>query len=199
VLAEPLEEAVVEIAGRKGQHIPERTAVRHGHEVGEVTLGGRRVAVDRPRLRSADGRFEVRLRTYEYFDDRDPQSLGAGADAGWRLHPSLPQDPGAGRPGGGAGAVDVALLGLHAFIEGTRRSLGELMSRRLDDVHLAVIMIDGSTLASAPTWSRSGSRPRASSSPLGVWEGSTENASVATALLSDLVERGLDPSRAASS
>jgi putative transposase len=29
--------------------------------------------------------------------------------------------------------------------------------------------------------------------PLGLWEGSTENASVATALLSDLVERGLDP------
>src|SRR5260370_32468577 len=29
--------------------------------------------------------------------------------------------------------------------------------------------------------------------PLGLWEGSTENAAVATSLLSDLVERGLDP------
>ena len=29
--------------------------------------------------------------------------------------------------------------------------------------------------------------------PLGLWEGSSENATVATALLSDLVERGLDP------
>ena len=29
--------------------------------------------------------------------------------------------------------------------------------------------------------------------PLGLWEGSTENATVATALLSDLVARGLDP------
>ena len=29
--------------------------------------------------------------------------------------------------------------------------------------------------------------------PLGLWEGSTENATVATALLSDLVQRGLDP------
>ncbi len=29
--------------------------------------------------------------------------------------------------------------------------------------------------------------------PLGLWEGSTENATVATALLSDLVGRGLDP------
>ena len=113
VLAELLEEVVVEIVGPKGKHIPERTAVRHGHEVGEVTLGGRRVAVDRPWLRSADGRSEVRLRTHEYFGDRDPLSRGAGADAGWRLHPSLPQDAGTGRPGGGAaGAVDVALVGL---------------------------------------------------------------------------------------
>jgi len=31
---------------------------------------------------------------------------------------------------------------------------------------------------------------------LGLWEGSTENATVATALLSDLVERGLDPEQA---
>ncbi len=29
--------------------------------------------------------------------------------------------------------------------------------------------------------------------PLGPWEGSTENATVATALLSDLTQRGLDP------
>jgi putative transposase len=29
--------------------------------------------------------------------------------------------------------------------------------------------------------------------PLGLWDGSTENATVVTALLSDLVERGLDP------
>jgi len=29
--------------------------------------------------------------------------------------------------------------------------------------------------------------------PLGLWDGSSENATVATALLADLVERGLDP------
>ena len=72
VLAELLEEEVVDVVGAKGRHDPERTAVRHGHESGEVTLGGRRVAVERPRVRSADGRAEVRLRTYEYFADRDP-------------------------------------------------------------------------------------------------------------------------------
>jgi putative transposase len=50
VLAELLEEEVVEVVGAKGKHDPKRTAVRHGHESGEVTLGGRRVAVERPRV-----------------------------------------------------------------------------------------------------------------------------------------------------
>jgi putative transposase len=65
VLAELLEEEVVEVVGAKGKHDADRTAVRHGHESGEVTLGGRRVAVERPRVRSADGRSELRLQAYE--------------------------------------------------------------------------------------------------------------------------------------
>ena len=32
--------------------------------------------------------------------------------------------------------------------------------------------------------------------PIGLWEGSTENATLARELLSDLVERGLDPEQA---
>jgi putative transposase len=71
VLAELLDEEVVEVVGPRGKHNPDRVAVRHGHEAGEVTLGGRRVQVERPRVRSADGRLEVRLATYEHFADRD--------------------------------------------------------------------------------------------------------------------------------
>ena len=43
VLTELMEEEVDDVAGLKGKHIPGRTAVRHGHEDGSVTLGGRRV------------------------------------------------------------------------------------------------------------------------------------------------------------
>ena len=42
VLVELLEEEVDEAVGPKGKWKPDRTAVRHGHENGEVTLGGRR-------------------------------------------------------------------------------------------------------------------------------------------------------------
>jgi putative transposase len=43
VLHELMDAEVDEVVGPKGRHIPDRTAVRHGHEAGEVTLGGRRV------------------------------------------------------------------------------------------------------------------------------------------------------------
>ena len=71
VLHELLEAEVDEVVGPKGKHIADRTAVRHGHEGGEVTLGGRRIAVSRPRARSADSEHEVELETYAHFAARD--------------------------------------------------------------------------------------------------------------------------------
>ncbi len=67
------------------------------------------------------------------------------------------------------------------------------MSRRLDDVRLAVMMIDGLELRGRCCVVALGITTEGVKIPLGLWEGSTENAAVATALLSDLVERGLDP------
>jgi hypothetical protein len=49
VLSSMMEEEVDEVVGPKGKHSAQRTAVRHGHENGSVTLGGRRVPVSRPR------------------------------------------------------------------------------------------------------------------------------------------------------
>jgi hypothetical protein len=74
VLVELMEEEVCELVGPRGKHDPNRRAVRHGHESGEVTLGGRRVQVERPRVRSADGEREVARGTYQHFADRDPLS-----------------------------------------------------------------------------------------------------------------------------
>src|SRR3954466_90158 len=44
---------VDEVVGPKAKHDPDRTAVRHGHEDGSMTLGGRRVPIRRPRLPTA--------------------------------------------------------------------------------------------------------------------------------------------------
>jgi hypothetical protein len=59
-----LAEDVARLVGPKGRHLPERTAVRHGSEPGQVTLGGRRVRVRCSRVRTADGAGEVVVPTY---------------------------------------------------------------------------------------------------------------------------------------
>ena len=195
VLAELLEEEVVEVVGTKGKHNPERTAVRHGHESGEVTLGGRRVAVERPRVRSADGRAEVRLATYEYFADRDPLSRSVLermlAGVSTRRYRRT-QEPVGSEVEQAARSTSRSSVS-RTFVERTRGAFQELMSRRLDDVRLAVMMLDGLELKGRTNIVALGITTEGLKIPLGLWEGSTENATVATALLSDLVERGLDP------
>jgi putative transposase len=59
VLGSLLDADVERLVGPKGRHNPERAAVRHGTQPGRVTLGGRRMRVDRPRVRSADGTAEL--------------------------------------------------------------------------------------------------------------------------------------------
>ena len=100
VLHELMEAEVDEVVGPKGKHIPDRAAVRHGHEGGEVTLGGRRVPVSRPRARTADGEHEVELATYAHFAARDRlERRDARADARRRLDAPLRAHGRAGRRG----------------------------------------------------------------------------------------------------
>ncbi len=194
VLAELMEEEVTEVVGEKGRHDPECIAVRHGREAGEVTLGGRRVGVERPRVRAADGTGEVGLGVYCHFADRDPLSRvdleRMLAAASCRRY---------GRTGEPVGTeVDKVARGIsksaisRTFIKRTREALGELMARRLDDVRLAVLMLNGIDLKGRTNIVALGITSDGVKIPLGLWEGSTENATVATALLADLVERGLD-------
>src|SRR5205085_12469213 len=63
---------VEEVVGPKGKHNPDRIAKRHGRERGSMTLGGRRVEVRRPRIRTADDERELPVESYEYFSYRDP-------------------------------------------------------------------------------------------------------------------------------
>lgn len=195
VLVELMEEEVVETVGPKGRHDPDRGAVRHGYEQGEVTLGGRRVRVQRPRVRSVDRSEELPLATYRYFADRDPltqtvlERMLAGVST--RRYRRV-QEPVGTEVEAGAGSASKSAVS-RAFVERTRKGLAELMARRLDDVRLAVLMLDGVEVKGRVNVVALGITTEGVKIPLGLWEGSTENATVATALLSDLVDRGLDP------
>jgi putative transposase len=194
VLAELMEEEVDEVVGPMGRHDPERTAVRHGREAGEVTLGGRRVALERPRVRSADGTSELPMQTYAHFADRDP--LTAAVLERMLAGVSTRDYRRVQEPVGEAVEAEARSTSKSAvsrqFVARTRENLEALMHRRLDDVRLAVLMLDGIDLKGRTNVVALGISTDGVKIPLGLWEGSTENAAVATALLSDLVDRGLD-------
>jgi putative transposase len=198
VLHELLAEEVDDVVGPKGKHDPERTAVRHGHDAGEVTLGGRRVAVERPRMRTADGSEEVQLATYQHFADRDALSrvvleqmlAGVSTRRFDRTREPVGEQVEAEARSTSKSAVS------REFVARTRENLEALMSRRLDDVRLAVLMVDGIELKGRTNVVALGITTDGVKIPLGLWEGSTENATLARTLLADLVDRGLDPEQA---
>jgi putative transposase len=194
VLRELLEAEVDQVVGLKAKHNPERTAVRHGHEDGEVTLGGRRVAVERPRVRTADGEAEVPLATYEHFAGRDQlegvvlERMLSGVST--RKYRRVQE------PVGEAVEQDARSTSKSAvsrtFVQRTRDLLWKLMNRPLADLRLAVMMLDGIELHGRTNIVALGITTEGDKLALGLWEGSTENAAVAGALLADLVDRGLD-------
>jgi putative transposase len=194
VLHELMEAEVDEVVGPKGRHIRDRTAVRHGHEGGELTIGGRRVPVSRPRARTADGEHEVELETYAHFAARDPltdvmlERMLAGV--------STRRYARTGEPVGSEIDATARSMSKSAvsreLVSRTRANLIELMSRPLDDLRLAALMLDGIELKGRCCVVALGIDTDGTKHPLGLWDGSTENATVATTLLANLVERGLD-------
>jgi putative transposase len=193
-----MELEVDEVVGAKGKWNPDRTAKRHGHGGGSMTLGGRRVKVYRPRIRTADDERELPVETYEYFADRDPLTRAvmdrmlAGVSTRRFADVGEPVGSEVEESSSSTGKTVVSDM----FIERTRSALGELMSRRLDDVRLAVMMLDGLEIADRTHVVALGITTEGRKIPLGLWEGSTENATLARALLADLVDRGLDPEQA---
>jgi putative transposase len=198
VVHELMEREVEEVVGPKGKHNTERTAKRHGHEDGSLTLGGRRVRVSRPRMRTADDERELPVQTYEHFADRDP--LTRAVMDRMLAGVSTRRCAAVGEPVGEeieltARATSKSSMS-EMFVERTRTALSELMGRRLEDVRLAVIMLDGLEIAERTHVVALGISTEGVKIPLGLWEGSTENATLAGALLADLVDRGLDPEQA---
>jgi transposase-like protein len=198
VVHELMELEVCEVVGPKGKHDPGRVAKRHGHEYGSMTLGGRRVAVRRPRVRTADDKHELPVDTYGYFADRDPLTRAVMdrmlAGVSTRKFARVGEPVGADVEQSATATASTSVSEM--FIERTRTALGELMARRLDDVRLAVMMLDGLEIADRTHVVALAITTAGVKIPLGLWEGSTENATLARTLLADLVDRGLDPEQA---
>jgi putative transposase len=182
--------------GPKGRHDPDRTASRHGTAPGSVVLGGRRVPVDRPRARSHDG-HEVQLDTYTAFADDD--LLGQVVMERMLAGLATRRHRAAGEPVGAAVEAEARATSKSAvsrrFVAQTAKALEELLGRDLTDLHVACLMIDGITIAEHCCVVALAICADGTKLPVGLWLGSTENTTVVTHLLADLVDRGLDAAR----
>jgi putative transposase len=157
------------VVGPKGRHDAERTAKRHGHTGGEVTLGGRRVPVSRPRVRSVDDGVEVDLESYAQFSTRDVlervmlERMLAGVST--RRAQRVAEPVGSALAATGRSTSKSAVS--RAFVRGTRAALDELLARRLDDLELAVVMVVAAKGSRAS--SRCAKRFRWGDSPRAAW------------------------------
>jgi len=197
VLQVLMEEGVTAVAGPKGRHDPGRVAKRHGTEDGSVTLGGRRVPVRRPRVRSADGRREVPEPAYETF--ASTEILGELALERMMAKLSTRRYQAGLEPVGQAVAATATSTSKSAvsrrFVALTERALAEMMAGDLSGLDLVALMVDGVHFAEHCCIVALGIGIDGTKHPLGVVEGSTENATVVTDLLTNLRERGLDVTR----
>jgi putative transposase len=197
VMAAIMEQDVAGACGPRGRHDPQRTATRHGHERGSVTLGGRRVAVTRPRMRATDGSGELPVPAYELFSGTEVlgrmamERMLAGLST--RHYPAGLEPVGA-RTEQAAAATSRSAVS-RRFVTATETALAQLLGADLRRLDLVAFMVDGVHFGEHTCVVALGIDIDGVKHPLALVEGSTENATLVTDLIVGLRERGLDVTR----
>ena len=193
-VAEVLEEERTVLCGPRYQHDPRRQGLRAGSAPSSLSLGGRRIEVERPRARGMDGR-ELALPSWRAWSSRDPLErraieqmlVGVSTRRYARSLEPLPSDFSAHAMGKSAVS--------ERFVVGTERKLAALLRRKLGGLQLIAVMIDGVRFAEHVILAAIGIDQSGRKHVLGLREGATENAASCKALLADLSERGLSTAR----
>jgi putative transposase len=197
VMAAIMEADVAAVCGPKGRHDPQRTATRHGHERGSVTLGGRRVPVERPRMRATDGSGELPVPAYELFSSTEV--LGRMAMERMLAGLSTRHYPAGLEPVGARAEQAAAATSRSAvsrrFVAATETALAQLLAADLRCLDLVAFMVDGVHFGEHCCVVALGIDIDGVKHPLALVEGSTENATLVTELIVGLRERGLEVTR----
>jgi transposase-like protein len=195
VLAKMMELDRVALCGAKGVPDARRRAVRGGHTTSQVVLGGQRIRIRRPRARELDA-GEIELPSFAWAAGTDPlnaatlSAIAAGVST--RRYAST-QDP---LPESEVGLATSKSAVSRRFVALSQQQLEQWLTRRLDDLDLAAVMIDGIHFRSERVVLVAlGIDAEGHKHILGLHEGSTEATRVVKKLLADLIERGLDASR----
>jgi putative transposase len=183
-----MQEEVRELVGERSQRQAERTANRWGSEQGYCVVMGQKVPIQRPRVRTTDEK-EVRLGSYEMFHRGEPLT-----ETVWEklmLGLSTRKYGRAIRQFTEAYGLEKSTVSEH-FIEASRAKLKDMMERRLDQTRLCALLIDATPFEGQQMVAALGIAQDGRKTILGIRQGATENTTVVSELLSDLVSRGLD-------
>lgn len=159
---------------------------------GSVVLGGCQVQAGRPRGRTVDG-AEISLDTWKAFSLADllnsfiVERMLAGVAT--RRHRDVAEPVGDDLEKRSKGLSKSAIS--RRFVKATETAMAELMARSLSDLDVAVLMIDGLTVAGSCVVVALVITTTGTKVPVGLWLGDTENTTVVTGLLADISARGL--------
>jgi putative transposase len=189
VFMESVMEAEVEqLAGRRSEPNPARSAYRWGSEEGFCLIDGQRVPIARPRLRSRTKK-EVPLGSYAMF-----QRSSLLGDTVWQkimLGLTMRSYKEVVQQFAKAYGLEKSTTCEH-FVQASREKLKQLMERSLGGISITVMMIDGTIFKGQNLVVAIGIDPSGRKLVLGLRQGATENATVVGALLGELSERGVD-------
>jgi putative transposase len=184
-------EMTAKVGGPKHAKLAQRQGNWHGSAPGSAVLGGRRVPVERPRGRTVAG-DEIELAADAAFSNDDLLSqvvmermlAGVATRRHARVNEPVGDDLDAQATSTSRSSVS------RRFKAATDAQLDELMSRDLSELDLAALMLDGVYFADACCVVALAIGADGTKVPVGLWLGDTENKTVVTALLADLVARG---------
>jgi transposase-like protein len=184
-------EEVRQRTGERYEH-DQGEAYRWGSQRGYAMFAGRKVPIEKPRVRSKKTGREIELNSYRQFQQdirleqavMDQMALGLSTR---HYEPSIR----ALCEGYGIKKSSVS----RRFITASKKALDELMSRDIGKLDLCVLFIDGVERAGQCLIIAVGVDRQGMKHCLGLWQGATENATVAKALLQDLIRRGLSPEK----
>jgi putative transposase len=192
-LSELLATEAAMIAGPKGKHVEGRSHNHWGTTSTPVCFGGRNASIAHPRVRArGKGRGkEVVLPSIEALREGDPmtarvaEQIALGVSTRGYERSLEPVDESIKTRGASKSNASRAL------IDATTEKLAQFVARKLDDVDLVAMFIDGIEFAGHSVIIALGVTIDGTKTPLGIWAGSTENTTVVTELLTNLVARGL--------
>jgi transposase-like protein len=186
-----IEDEVRRRVGPRYQPDAESHCVRWGQQSGYVVFGGQKVSVERPRVRTREGK-EVPLDNYERLqhDGRRQRAVREGIVAGLssrNYHRAVESV----LDGYGIEKSSVS----RQFVQASAGQLQQLCEKKLDGLDLVAILIDGIHLGKQVQVVALGIETSGKKQVLGLWQGATENTTVVKELLEDLMARGLHSER----